>query len=325
MRGGMELEHSAEKISLIVICGPTASGKTALSVELAKALDAEIISADSMQVYRGMDIGTAKPTMEERQGVPHHLIDIIDPSQPFDVAQYCELARQAIADVRGRGKLPILAGGTGLYISTLVDHVELGETENDPAYRKEMESYAKEHGNHALHEMLRDIDPESYTSIHENNVHRVVRALEVYRQTGIPLSEHKRRSRLRPSPYDLCMIGLSWKDRQQLYARIDQRVDAMMAAGLQKEVEEIAQKGYNRNWSSMQAIGYKELLSALRGEMSMAQAVDTVKRESRRYAKRQLTWLRRDGRIRWIELDSSTTMEDVLRQARAIVGDTLGL
>lgn len=319
------MDNHTEKIPLIVICGPTASGKTALSVALAKKLDAEIISADSMQVYRGMDIGTAKPTVEERQGISHHLIDIIDPDQPFDVAQYCELARQAIAEVRSRGRLPILVGGTGLYVSTLIDHVELGETENDPAYRAEMEAYAKEHGNHALHEMLKDIDLESYASIHENNVHRVVRALEVYRQTGIPLSEHKRRSRLRPSPYDLCMIGLAWKDRQQLYDRIDRRVDIMMEAGLQKEVEEIAQKGYNKDWSSMQAIGYKELFAALRGEMSMAQAVDTVKRESRRYAKRQLTWLRRDGRIRWIELDSSTAMEDVLRQARAIVGDTLGL
>lgn len=319
------MDNHTEKIPLVVICGPTASGKTALSVALAKELDAEIISADSMQVYRGMDIGTAKPTMEERQGVPHHLIDIIDPSQPFDVAQYCELARQAIADVCSRGRLPILVGGTGLYVSTLIDHVELGETENDPAYRAEMEAYAKQHGNHALHELLREIDPESYESIHENNVHRVVRALEVYRQTGIPLSEHKRRSRLRPSPYDLCMIGLAWKDRQQLYNRINRRVDLMMEMGLQKEVEEIAQKGYNKEWSSMQAIGYKELLAALRGEMSMAQAVETVKRESRRYAKRQLTWLRRDDRIRWIELDSSTTMEEVLRQARAIVGDTLGL
>lgn len=319
------MDNCTQKIPLIVICGPTASGKTALSVALAKELDAEIISADSMQVYRGMDIGTAKPTVEERQGVPHHLIDIIDPDQPFDVAQYCELARQATAEVRSRGRLPILVGGTGLYVSTLIDHVELGETENDPAYRAEMEAYAKEHGNHALHELLKDIDPESYASIHENNVHRVVRALEVYRQTGIPLSEHKRRSRLRPSPYDLCMIGLAWKDRQQLYDRIDRRVDIMMEMGLQKEVEEIAKKGYNKDWSSMQAIGYKELLAALRGEMSMAQAVDTVKRESRRYAKRQLTWLRRDGRIRWIELDSSTAMEDVLRQARAIVGDTLGL
>lgn len=307
------------KIPLLVICGPTATGKTALSVALAKKYDGEIINADSMQIYKEMNIGTAKPSLEERQGVPHHLMDFVEIDQRFDVAQYCALAKEAVQQVHQKGKLPILVGGTGLYINTFTRNIQLTRMENDFAYRKELEAFAQEHGAVALHEKLKDIDPESYENIHPNNLPRVIRALEVYKQTGKTIGQHNALSQSQPTPYDSCIIGLNYEDREELYQRIDRRVDKMMEQGLLKEVEKIIQKGYNKKNTAMQAIGYKELLGYFAGDLPLSQAVEDIKRESRRYAKRQLTWFRRDERVQWITLGQDPHVEDMVKQAEEIM------
>ena len=291
----------SEKIPLLCVVGPTASGKTWLAVELAKAFDGEVVSADSMQVYKTLSIGTAKPSPEEMQGVPHHLLDFLPIEETFSVAQFLELARGCIREIAGRGKLPILAGGTGLYISSLIDHVNLSPIESDPALRAALEEAYDRDGGAALMAELAQADPESSAKIHPNNRGRVVRAVEVCRLTGVPISAHQRRSREQPSPYRLCMIGLRAEDRAFLYDRINRRVDAMMAQGLLEEARALWQAPLSQ--TAAQAIGYKELFAFFRGECTLEQAVEQLKQDTRRYAKRQLTWFGREERIHWLAID----------------------
>lgn len=280
-------------IPLLVIGGPTASGKTAVGIRLAKLLHGEIISADSMQVYRHMDIGTAKPDLKERDGVTHHLLDIVEPTENFSLAQYVPLAHQKIEEIHARGKLPIMVGGTGLYIDTVVQNIKLGEQEGETnAVREKLMRQVEEKGSAWLHEYLKKIDPESAEKIHENNIKRLVRAVEVYELTGMTMSEHNRRSRLEPPRYRTYYMALE-HDRETLYNRIDRRVDFMMEQGLLAEVQECVALGAGRQHTSMQAIGYRQMLDYLEGTCSLQEAVDKIKQESRRYAKRQLTWFRR--------------------------------
>jgi len=310
-----------KKIRLLAVVGSTASGKSALAVALAKALDGEIVSCDSMQIYRRMNIGTAKPSLEEQGGVVHHLIDFVDPECSFSCAEYVEHAKAAVAEIAGRGKLPILCGGTGLYLDSLLRGGGFEETVTDPALREELFAYAAQNGNEALHERLAQVDPESAASIHPNNVKRVVRALEIYRTTGTTKTEADRRSVEGESPYDATVIGLRYADRSILYERIDRRVDAMLAAGLLEETRRLQADGvFEKNATAAQAIGYKELLGYLRGEESKESCVESLKRATRRYAKRQITWFGAKPYVRWIDLTDESGMRpfaDVLARALA--------
>lgn len=301
-----------QKIPLVVIAGPTASGKTAAGVYLAKQLNGEVVSADSMQIYREMTIGTAKPVPEEMEGIPHHLIDFVDPSDSFSVAEYVQLAQQKIGEIHSRGKLPILVGGTGLYISSLVDNIQFSESESDIAYREQMIALAQQEGAQALWEKLNEVDPVAAQKIHPNNVGRVARALEVYHTTGIPISAHQERSRTKPSPYALCMMALSFRDRQKLYDRINLRVSLMVDQGLEQEARQLIQKGYGA--TSFQAIGYKEMGAYLAGEETLEEACEHIRQESRRYAKRQLTWFRRDERYQWFYAEDYEDREQMYQQ-----------
>lgn len=309
-----------ERIKVLAIAGPTASGKTALSVALAKRLGGEIVSCDSMQVYRGMDVGTAKPTEEEKCGVPHHLIDVADAKEPFSVADYVTLAGRAIADVHARGRVPILCGGTGLYLDALL-RGGLEETEGDAACREALLAFAAREGAHALHERLRAVDPDSAMQIHENNVKRVARALEIYESTGITKTEYDRRSRERERPYDAVVVGLSYPDRAVLYGRIEKRVDVMLAEGLLAETARLYDAGvFEKNTTAAQAIGYKEILSALRGEEEMSAARERLVIATRRYAKRQLTWFRAKEYVRWLEM---TDGEGAMRSLESLVDEVV--
>jgi len=290
-------------IPILAVVGPTASGKTALAVDIALRYGGEVVSADSMQVYRGMDIATAKPSMEERKGVPHHLMGVIDPSVPFSVAEYAQMAHETIRDIHDRGRLPILAGGTGLYVDAVLRDLAFAEMKSDPALREELFSLGREQGPAALWELLRECDPESAASLHENNMGRVVRAIEVYRLTGVPMSEQQRRSRAGRSRYLPLKLGLNFRDRQVLYSRINARVDKMLEEGLLEEAREFLRRSSGP--TAAQAIGYKELLGYFSGALSLDQAAENLKRESRRYAKRQLTWFRRDEEILWFYPDET--------------------
>ena len=313
----------SNKIKLLAVVGPTASGKTALSVRLAKALGGEIVSCDSMQIYRQMDVGTAKPTLEERGGIAHHLFDIVEPDAPYSCADYVRDAKTAVETVAGRGALPILCGGTGLYLDSLLRGGNFEETVTDLALRAELESFAKEHGNHALHERLAAVDPQSAETIHENNVKRVIRALEIYMTTGITKTEADIRSRRFASPYDATVIGLRFEDRALLYRRIDQRVDEMMQNGLLDETKRLLDAGvFARNSTAAQAIGYKELLGYLEGRCPLAESVETLKCATRRYAKRQLTWFGAKDYVHWITLDRGGVMRDgveILEEALSLI------
>lgn len=284
---------------LIVITGPTASGKTALSVELAKILDGEIVNADSMQIYKYMDIGTAKPTLSERQGIPHHLIDIVNPDEPFSVARYCECANKVIEDIHLRGKIPVMVGGTGLYVDSLVNNIKFSEIEPDDEYRNEMEHLAEEKGNEYIYKMLCDIDPQSASKIKVADRKRIIRALEVYHLTGKTITWHNEQSTSVPSPYNTTMFAIDI-DREVLYDKINRRVDIMIEDGLVDEVKNIIGMGIQSDATSMQAIGYKEIVSYLEGHITLDEAIDKIKQSSRRYAKRQLTWFRRNEKIHWI-------------------------
>lgn len=284
---------------LIVITGPTASGKTALSVELAKRLDGEIVNADSMQIYKYMDIGTAKPDMEERQGITHHLIDIVNPDEQFSVARYCECAKEVIDDIHKRGKIPVMVGGTGLYVDSLVNNIQFSEIEPDEDYRNEMENLADEKGKEYIYKMLEDIDPESASKIKVADRKRIIRALEVYHLTGKTITWYNQQSRCVPSPYNTTMFAID-VDREALYDKINRRVDIMIAKGLVDEVKKIMGMGIQRDATSMQAIGYKEIVEYLEGYITLDEAIDKIKQGSRRYAKRQLTWFRRNEKIHWI-------------------------
>lgn len=306
-----------DRIPVVAVVGPTASGKSRLAVEIALGRGGEVISADSMQIYKGMDIGTAKPTEEEMRGVPHHLINFVELSHPFSVADYVSLASGCISELSAHGKLPVLAGGTGLYIRSLLQNIQFTENDKNEALRKELAQKAENQGVQALVEELRGFDPESAERIHPNNVGRMIRAIEIYRTTGITMTEQLNRSRQTPSPYDACVIGLDFKDRQKLYDRINLRVDSMMRAGLLAEAEEVLSRPGSQ--TALQAIGYKELLPYFRSECTLEDAVESIRRESRRYAKRQLTWFRRDGNISWIMVDEYQNFDEVVQQALRIV------
>lgn len=299
---------------LICICGPTASGKTALSVALAQKLNTEIISADSMQIYRGMDIGTAKPTVAERQGIVHHLLDICEPNEPFSVARYVELADAAAQDILSRGMLPIVAGGTGLYMDALIECSVFSGDETDFSVREKYQRMAMEQGNAAVHQALQQVDPESANRLHPNNLKRVIRALEVYEQTGLTIVEFNRRHK-RPQPkYQAVKIGVCPAQRETLYERIDRRVDQMLTDGLLEEAKRLFDAGMLTG-TAAQAIGYKELLSVLNGTDSLENCVNLLKQRSRNYAKRQLTWLKRDDSIHWIYYNRDEDFSSVLQEA----------
>jgi len=297
------------KIPLVVVLGPTASGKTALAVWLAQRFEGEVISADSMQIYKRMNIATAKPDLEEMGGVPHHLLDFLEPSEPFSVADYTTLAHNRIEEIHNRGRLPIMAGGTGLYIDSVVDNISFTEIATDEEMRRELNQLAQEKGSAFLLEQLMQFDPETAKRLHPNNLPRIIRAIEVYRLTGITMSEHQRQSRSFPSPYQTVMIGLNFRDRQKLYDRIDLRVERMMEMGLLQEAREILSDPKLK--TAAQAIGYKELKRYFEGEETLEQAVGKIQQESRRYAKRQLTWFRKNPKIEWLYVDDYDDLEEL--------------
>lgn len=309
-----------DKIPLLAVVGPTASGKTALAVELAKQYNGEVVSADSMQIYKGLSVVTAKPTAEEMQGIPHLLIDCIEPEQEFSVADYVREASAVIRDIRERGKLPILCGGTGLYVSSLIDNVSFESSVGSTDMRRELERFAAENGNHVLWERLKQIDPETAEAVHENNLPRVIRAIEVYETTGKPLSWHKKQSRLVESPYDSVIIGLDFADRAVLYDRINRRVDEMVRNGLVEEAKTFY-SAYSPS-TAYQAIGYKELIPYFEGRETLDEAVEHIKLETRHYAKRQLTWFRRRDDINWIILDKSYDTKKILKNIQNYIAKT---
>ena len=305
------------KIPLLVITGPTASGKTRLSIDLARCYHGEIVCADSMQIYKEMQIATAKPTAEEMQDIPHHLFDFLSLDEEYSVAQYCAKAKEAIADISSRQKLPMLVGGTGLYINSLIDNMNFEKIKTDPQLRQNLQGLAQEKGNDALFAILQKIDPLLCEKLHPNNVGRVIRAIEVYQTTGILMSEMQKRAKEKESQYQLCMIGIAYADRQKLYDRVNLRVDQMLEMGLLEEAKDILSRGDLK--TARQAIGYKELKGYIDGQISYQEAVENLKRETRRYAKRQLTWFRRDQRIQWILPDTLHGYDEVFRSAQRIL------
>ena len=288
------------KKPLIVLTGPTAVGKTSLSISLAKAVNGEIISADSMQVYKGMDIGSAKIRKEEMQGVTHYLVDILEPEEEFHIVKFQELAKAALEEIYAKGKIPILVGGTGFYIQAVTRDIDFTQAEQETSYREELEQLAKEKGAEYLHEKLREVDSKRAENIHANNVKRVIRALEFYHQNGTPISEHNEEQKQQTSPYNLAYFVLT-APREILYERIDRRVDQMMEEGLLKEVKSLRERGCHRGMVSMQGLGYKEILAYLEGEYPLEEAVRILKRDTRHFAKRQLTWFRREQDVIWVD------------------------
>lgn len=287
---------------LVILTGPTAVGKTHLSIQLAKKINGEIISADSIQVYKGMDIGSAKITKEETDGIPHHLIDILEPKEEFNVHIFKKLATKAINDISSRGKIPIIVGGTGFYIQAVLYDINFDDTETDYEYREYLEQLAKDKGNAFLRDMLKEVDHESAAAIHCNNLKRVIRALEYYKQTGKKISEHNEKERENKSPYNFAYFVLNDK-RDKLYNRINQRVDIMFDNGLLKEMETLIAKGYTRDLVSMQGIGYKELFNYFDGKTSLDETKELIKKNTRHFAKRQLTWFRREKDVTMLNID----------------------
>lgn len=297
------------KKPLVVLTGPTAVGKTKLSITLAKALGGEIISADSMQVYKHMDIGSAKITEKEMDGVPHHLIDVLSPFEEFHIVRFQELAKKAMEDIYSRGRIPVFVGGTGFYIQAITKDIDFTEGEEDKQYREELSRLAAEKGNEFLHEMLREVDKKSAEEIHANNVKRVIRALEFYKENGFPISQHNEEQKQNETPYNLAYFVLN-APRDLLYERIDRRVDEMMKNGLVKEVQKLKDMGCRREMTSMQGLGYKEILSFLDGEIPLDEAVRILKRDTRHFAKRQLTWFRRESDVIWVDKDKFSFDEE---------------
>ncbi len=310
-----------KKKPLIILTGPTAVGKTALSIKLAKAVNGEIISADSMQVYKGMDIGSAKIMPEEMEGVKHHLIDVLEPSEEFNIVKFQELSKQALEEIYAQGKVPIIAGGTGFYIQSVLYDIDFETNENDREYRTWLETIAtKEGGVQILYAMLKEKDPKSANIIHENNVKRVIRALEFFEETGTPISEHNEEQREKESPYNFCYFVLN-DDREKLYSNIDRRVDIMFETGLVEEVKKLHFKGYTKNMVSMQGLGYKEVLDYLNGEISLERAAYLIKRDTRHFAKRQLTWFRREKTVTWVDkqqfnYDETAILDFMIKQLK---------
>lgn len=297
------------KQPLIILTGPTASGKTALSVRLAREIGGEIISADSMQVYRHMDIGSAKVTEAEMGGIRHHLIDVLEPWDEFNVVIFQKMALEAMEKIRAAGHIPIVAGGTGFYIQALLYHVNFTENDGDTKIREELSCFAQTRGADALHERLRQVDPESAVAIHPNNVKRVIRALEFYEKTGTRISGHNEAERQKESPYQYAFYVLTM-DRKRLYDRIDERVDRMLENGLVEEVRKLQQMGCRKDMVSMQGLGYKEILGYLDGSMTLEEAVYILKRDTRHFAKRQLTWFRRERDVCWLDWETFGRNED---------------
>lgn len=307
-------------LPLIVLTGPTAVGKTDLSIALARSLGGEIISADSMQVYRHMDIGSAKVTKEETGGIPHHLIDVLDPWEEFNVVVFQRMAKEALSGIFGRDHIPIVAGGTGFYIQSLVYDIDFTANDSDPALRRFLEQEAALKGPDHLHRMLAAVDPDAARQIHANNVKRVIRAIEFYRTTGTRISRHNEMERKKESPYRLFYYVLN-TDRALLYERIERRVDRMVEAGLVEEVKKLKAMGCTRDMVSMQGLGYKEMLDYLDGCVSLDQAVCTLKRDTRHFAKRQLTWFRRERDVRWLNLPEFESRTKVLEHILSEVGE----
>lgn len=296
----MSISEATANQPLVVILGPTATGKTEVGIQVARLLGGEVISADSMQVYQYMDIGTAKPTIKERAGIPHHLIDVVTPDQNFSAAMFQDYARHHINSIIARGKVPIMVGGTGLYIRAVIDPYSFNSAGIDQDYRIHMQEGARKYGRDWLHRQLAAVDPQAAKRLHPNDVKRVIRALEVYKLTGQALA-HTPGGR-RESPYNLIIFGLS-RPRDQLYSIIEHRVDQMIGQGLVNEVSQLLQLGYGRQLKSMQSLGYKEVAAHLAGELNMGEAITLIKRNTRRFAKRQLTWFRHEHRVNWIELE----------------------
>ena len=297
------------KKPLIVLTGPTAVGKTSLSIALAKAVNGEIISADSMQVYQKMDIGSAKIRPEEMQGVKHYLVDVLDPKEEFHIVRFQQMAKSAMEEIYAKGKIPILAGGTGFYIQAVTKDIDFTQARQEDSYRKELEALAEEKGSEYLHEMLKKVDPKSAEDIHAHNVKRVIRALEFYHQNGTPISAHNAEQKQNESPYALAYFVLNMP-RELLYQRIDRRVDQMLEEGLLEEVKELQDEGCHRGLVSMQGLGYKEILAYLDGEYPLEEAIRILKRDTRHFAKRQLTWFRREPEVVWVDKDSFNYEED---------------
>ena len=302
------------KKPLIILTGPTAVGKTALSIKLARAIDGEIISADSVQVYRRMDIGSAKITKQEMEGISHYLIDVLEPEEDFNVMVFQQMAKKAMDEIYTRGKIPIITGGTGFYIQAVLNDISFTETDADDELRKKLEEEAEQNGADALHQKLQAVDPKAAEEIHPNNVKRVIRALEFYLETGKKISEHNAAERQKESPYNFAYFVLNM-DRQKLYSRIELRVDQMLEAGLVEEVRQLKQEGCQKGMVSMQALGYKEILSWLNGECTFDEAICILKRDTRRFAKRQLTWFRREKDVCWIEKEQYDNDEDRILNA----------
>ncbi len=307
-----------KKTPLLVITGPTSTGKTALAIKIAQVLNGEIISADSMQIYRYMDIGTAKPTIEERKGIPHYMLDIVYPDEEYNVALFQKQAMKTIEDISKRGRLPILAGGTGLYINSIIYPMDFSDAEKDPEYRNYLKKRLKENGVLWLHNQLKKVDLKSAERLHPNDTRRIIRALEIYHLTGKPMTAfHQNYKEIEP-PYDLLLYGLTM-ERQILYERINLRVDCMIEAGLVDEVRGLLKKGYTKDLVSMQGLGYKEIVAYLKGLVTLNEAIEVLKRNTRRFAKRQLTWFRREKQIKWLYADKQTT-EQLAEQLISDIG-----
>lgn len=310
---------------LIVITGPTATGKTEVGAMVAEMVGGEVVSADSMLIYRGMDIGTAKPDSREMRGIPHHMLDIVEPDHNYSVAMFQLQAREVIAHISGNGKIPLLVGGTGLYIRAVIDDYDFTGAPGDKSYRERLQQLALESGPELLHKKLGEVDPKSALKLHPGDTRRIIRALEVYNQTGKPISDYQRIGDKTCSHYNLFMFGLTLS-RPKLYHRIEQRVDRMIEAGLVNEVKFLMERGYSVELNSMRGLGYKEIASYLKGSVSLEQAIEALKRNTRRFAKRQLTWFRRDERIEWFELDNYSGIESVAKEiARRLEGVFRGL
>ena len=299
--------NKSDKIPLVVIFGPTASGKSDLAIRLCKEIDGEVVTADSMQVYKGMDIGTAKPSLDEMRGVPHHMIDVAEPTENYSLAKYVEDAEKVIEKIWQNGKIPVLAGGTGLYIDTLVNGMVLSETNTDEEYRKGLYDMAQEKGNEYVHNLLKEVDLKSAENIHPNNLKRVIRALEFYKVSGKKQSEHIKKAERCETPYNTFKFGIA-VDRELLYERINKRVDIMFDKGLVAEVEKLKNAGIDERYTSMQAIGYKEVLLYLNGNMTFDEMSELLKKATRNYAKRQNTWFKREQDTLWIDPQNENTI-----------------
>ncbi len=313
------IDNEGKKIPLVILTGPTAAGKTSLSIALAKKIDGEIISADSMQVYKEMNIGTAKITVDEMEGVPHHLVDIMTPDEAFNVVEFQRRAKDAMKDIISRGKIPIIVGGTGFYIQALLYDIDFSRHEEEEEYRKELYELSETKGKEFLHGLLKEVDPEYAESVHYNNVKKVIRALEYHKETGKKMSAHNEEQQKKESPYNFAYFVLN-HERSILYDRINKRVDLMMDQGLLEEVRNLVEQGYTRDLISMQGLGYKEFFDYFEGKASLESVVEKIKMETRRFAKRQLTWFRREKEVIWIDkgeyTDDSAILEDMMKYLR---------